>query len=291
MFFGQALINDLSSSDEPLSVSVQLETHSYPTPMERFVTQADIGLILSYEDQFDHDFSFRRGWLLQAKRLFSSRPLHEQLLSSGYRSENRFTENSRFESQKPAQHERMRFLRDWAGCDFIRYLLYCPRPSSLDKPVRERLSAARARTLATDIFDHALGLELRDDFLSENPTIAAGVFVALLDSLPNSLLAVHTALFSGVSPFSWFIVSQLAQTHGIHRRDRIPMEDPSGSNIDNPVIEGLIRGDTNAIRRDDTLLDVVELKQVRILPAHTISIKVINGIDRPRSERLGLGDH
>lgn len=276
------LINDLSSSDEPLSVSVQLETHSYPKPMERYVTQADVGLILSYEDQFNHDLSFRRGWLLQAKRLFPSRRRHED----------GFTENSGFESHDPAQHDRMRRLRDWAECDFIRYLLYCPRPSSLDKPVRERLSAARARALANDIFDFALGLELRDDFLSTNPTVAAGIFVALLDALPDSLLAVHSTLFSGVSPFSWFIVSQLAQTEGIRRRsmgpERMMMGDPTDSNLNNPVIEGLIRGDADAIREDESLMAVLDdLSQAQILPAHTVSVRVISGIDRPRNERIG----
>lgn len=273
------LINDLSSSDEPLSLSVQLETHSYPKPMERYVTQADIGLILSYEDQFNHDLSFRRGWLLQAKRLFPTR----------HKYEHGFTENSRFESQDLAQHDRMRRLRDWAECDFIRYLLYCPRPSSLDKSVRERLSAARARALAADIFDYALGLELRDDFLSANPTVAAGMFVALLDGLPDSLLAVHGALFTSVSPISWFIVSQLAQTEGINcRSERMMMGRGSDSNLNNPVIEGLIRGDADAIRQDDTLVALLDdIEQARILPAHTVSVRVINGIDRPRNESIG----
>ena len=186
----------------------------------------------------------------------------------------------------------MRRLRDWAECDFIRYLLYCPRPASLDKPVRERLSAARARALAADIFDFALGLELRDDFLSTTPTVAAGVFVALLDALPDSLLAVHAALFSGVSPFSWFIVSQLAQTDGIRPRsmehERMMRGDRSDSNLNNPVIEGLIRGDADAIRGDESLVAVLDdLNQARILPAHTVSVRVINGIDRPQNERIG----
>lgn len=275
------LVKDLTLSDEPLSVLVQLETHSYPKPMERYVTQSDVGLILSYEDQFNRDMSFRRGWLLQAKRLF---PTHHTY-------EHGFTENSKFESHDPAQHERMRKLRDWAECDFIRYLLYCPRPASLDKSVRERLSAARSRALASDIFDFALGLELRDDFLSTTPTVAAGIFVTLLDALPDSLLAVHAGLFSGVSPFSWFMVSQFAQTHGIHHhsmeRDRMMPRDRSDSNLNNPVIEGLIRGDTDAIRRDNSLVAVLDdLNQARILPAHTVSVRVINGIDRPKNERI-----
>ena len=277
-------LRDLSATDEPMSVSIELETHSYPTPMERYVTQSDIGFILSYEDQFDHQASFRRGWLFQAKRLFPARQ----------RQDHGFTANSRFESVNKAQHERMRRLRDWAHCDFIRYLLYCPRPSALDKNVREQLCSARSRALARDIFDYSLGLQLRDDFLSDSPTVAAGIFVALLDELPDSLAAVHEFLFKGVSPFSWFIVSQLAQTNGIrirsgHDLDELHRPDWNpDQNLNNPIVNALIRGDFEVFRTDETLMELInDPQQAQILPSHTVTVKVINGIDRPRNRNVG----
>jgi hypothetical protein len=275
-------LKDLSATDEPMSIAVHLETHSYPKSMERYITQSDIGLILSYEDQFDQAASFRRGWLFQAKRLFYSRQRHE----------NGFTANSGFDSMNPEQHERIKRLRDWARCDFIRYLLYCPRPSALDQSVREQLCAARSRALAQDIFDFSLGLELRDDFLSGAPTVAAGIFVALLDSFPGSLVAVHASLFKGVSPFSWFIVSQLAQTDGIRgRREFDERRGPGGSsdqNLNNPVVEALIRGDVDVFSRDGTLMEVIDdPEQAHILPAHTVTVRVINGTDRPRNRNVG----
>jgi hypothetical protein len=278
----ERLVHDLASTDEPLAVNVTLETHSYPKPMERYVTQADIGFILSYEDHFTHGASFRRGWLMQAKRLFASRQHYEH----------GFTQNSRFESINSDQHERMQKLRDWAQCEFIRYLLYCPRPAMLDRNTREHLSAARARALGYDIFDYALGLELRDDFLSESPTVAAGIFVALIDPVPETLLAVHQSLFRNSSPFSWFIVNQLAQTDGIHARReremRRPQSPSENGNMNNPIIEGLIRGDASVIEQDETLMAVLEdAEQAQILPAHTVSVRVINGIDRPRRENNG----
>jgi hypothetical protein len=234
--------------------------------MERYVTQSDIGFILSYEDQFDRDASFRRGWLMQAKRLFASH----------YKYEHGFTPNSRFDSIDPDQHDRMKALRDWANCDFIRYLLYCPRPALLDKSTREQLSAARARTLSSKIFDYALGLELRDDILSDNPTTAAGIFVAILDELPDDLLSVHQQLFRTVSPFAWFIVTQIAQTGGLSSLN-------NDRNLNNPIIDGLIRGDISVIRKDETLMSVLENAEYsNIMPVHTITVKVVNGIDRPR---------
>ena len=271
------LSRDLSATDEPLAVVVNLETHTYNKLIERYVTQSDIGFILSYEDQLNHDASFRRGWLMQAKRLFPSRQHYEH----------GFTVNSRFESIDSDQHDRMKALRDWAQCDFIRYLLYCPRPAALDKGTRERLTSARATALARDIFDYALGLELRDDFLSDSPTTAAGVFVALLDGLPESLLAVHQSLFSAVTPFSWFIVTQLAQTDGIRHRQREQRREDD-ANLNNPTIDGLIRGDSSVIEQDRILMRILEdPDRAAILPAHTITVMVINGIDRPQRKNNG----
>ena len=216
---------------------------------------------------------------MQAKRLFHIKHY-----------EHRFTVNSGFESVDRAQHKRMERLRDWAQCDFIRYLLYCPRPSTLDKNVREVLCSARSRILANDIFDYSLGLELRDDFLSENPTVAAGVFVASLDKLPNKLLAVHASLFRGVSPFSWFIVSQLAQTKGIYTGEYDRKRHPGGGvdhNLNNPIVEALIRGDVEVFSHDSNLMEVLgDPKKAHILPAHTVIVEVINGIERQRNKEI-----
>ena len=270
-----SLVRDLSATDEPLSITVQLETHTYPKPMERFVTQSDIGFILSYVDQFDLSTSFRRSWLMQAKRLFHTR--HKYELG--------FTQNSRFESFDADQHERMKALRDWAKCDFIRYLLYCPRPSDLDRNLRERLCSARSRTVAQNIFDYSIGLELRDDFLSETPTVAAGIFVAFLDDFPDSFLAVHSSLFSRVFPFSWFIVSQLAKIRDI--RSVMGSGDRPDHNLDNPIVEALIRGDIDVFSRDETLISIIDdPENAQILPAHTVTVSVVNGVDRPRDENL-----
>ena len=274
-----SFLKDLSATDEPLAISVQLDTHSYPKSMERYVTQSDIGFILTYQDQFNPKASFRSGWLLQAKRLFHSTRRHEH----------GFTVNSQFGSVDYEQHARMVRLRDWAKCDFIRYLLYCPRPSGLERGVREQLSSARSIALSNDIFDYALGLELRDDLLSASPTTAAGMHIALLDALPDSLLKVHQSLFHGVTPFSWFIVSQLARNAGIrglqeHELRAGRANDESG-NLNNPIIDAIIRGDSETFEKDSTLAEVMDdPEQSRILPAHTITVRVVNGLDRPRGQ-------
>lgn len=275
------LLNDLAMTDEPLSIDVTLDTHSYPKSMERYVTQSDIGFILSYQNQFMHKSSFKAGWLMQAKRLFHDKKSHNR----------EYTTHSGFESINKAQHDRMKKIRDWAECDFIKYLLYCPRPSYLERELREHLSMARSTTLSRDIFDYTMGLELRDDLLSNCPTTAAGIFVAQLDSLPKSLLEIHKSIFEKVTPLSWFIVTQLAQSEGIRIREHHRMERElgrSGSNLNNPIINGLVRGDHSVIKEDSKLVAVLEdASQAKILPAHTLTVKVVNGVDRQTNDIRG----
>ena len=185
---------DFVRFDEPISIRLKVETHQYPKHLERWVTQSDLGLVVNYQNQFAPEFSLRRSWLLQAKRVFPS---------SGGNSYDRY---SAFPSRDSEQEKRMRYLRDWAGEDFIRFLLYCPRPKTLGQPVRETLNQLRTNALSRNIFDYAFGLQLRDDLLSENPTVAAGMFVAPLDHCPSNLGDVHQSLFNQTIPFSWFMI-------------------------------------------------------------------------------------
>jgi hypothetical protein len=101
---------DFAKSDEPLSIRFRIETRQYPKHLERWVTQSDLGLIINYQNQFAPAHSTRRAWLLQAKRVF---PM----------ADDNYEVDSEFKSTDAAQTERMKALRDWAGTDFIRFLL------------------------------------------------------------------------------------------------------------------------------------------------------------------------
>ncbi|KIG10923.1 hypothetical protein [Caballeronia concitans] len=265
------LHEDLAKSDEPVGIRLEIDSHQYPKHLERWVTQADFGLIIKYQDQFDHNHSTSAAWLMQAKRAFPAR-------NGDYET------NSKFASADAAQDARMKALRDWAGEDFIRYFLYCPRPRDLQQPVREALNQARTNALSGDIFDYTLGLELRDDMLSASPTIAAGLFVSMLDEIPKTLLETHSSLFSRTTPFSWFIIQHMANgRHSIHHRRASPESIRAGTRgRRSREIEQLVRGDHRVLAGME-LPDSLSLDtQARILPAHTITISVICGLDRPR---------
>jgi hypothetical protein len=208
--------------------------------------------------------------LLQAKRAFPTHGVYEI--------------DSEFKSTDAAQTARMKLLRDWAGMDFIRFLLYCPRPISLKASVREALNQMRTNALAGDIFDYTLGLQLRDDLLSPNPTIAAGLFVADIDAMPKTLGETHGALFDTSTPFSWFIIQHLSSEQHFsnrHRRRGPVLRDFE----DNPKaddIERLVRGDHRVLETRDLPDSLSGDTPPRVLPQFVIEISVVSGVERPR---------
>ena len=211
---------------------------------------------------------------MQAKRVFPNRSRE-------------YDTASKYASTDAAQDARMKLLRDWAGEDFIRYFLYCPRPKDLEQHVREALSQGRTHALSGNIFDYSLGLELRDDMLSSSPTIAAGLFVASLDNVPKTLLETHASIFQSTIPFSWFIVQHMAKAnlrHSLYCRRASP-ESIRASNR-SPIardIERLVRGDHRVLEGINLPDGLNSDTSPRVLPAHTIEISVVCGVDRQRS--------
>src|SRR3989304_9800035 len=94
------LNKDLAALDGLLDLTFSIDTHEYDSNMERWVTQADLGLIISYEDYLLPSESWSAAWLLQAKRL---QPISRNPLV--------YTDRSRFAAYDPEQHQRIEHLQ------------------------------------------------------------------------------------------------------------------------------------------------------------------------------------
>ena len=94
------LNQDLRDLGSLLQADISLEATPYNKYQERHLTQADFGLILEYSDHVDYSKSFRKGVLVQAKKLFPSS-------GSGY------ALSSRYKSFDAGQHERLSKLEDY----------------------------------------------------------------------------------------------------------------------------------------------------------------------------------
>ena len=78
--------------------------------------------------------------------------------------------------------------------------------------------------------------------------------------MPESFLKLHQSIFKGVTPFSWFIVSQLAQNPGIRSHDLLDVVRNGGpkTNLNNPIIDGFLRGDALVIKQEESLASLLD---------------------------------
>lgn len=265
------LNQDLYDLDGILNVTFAVQTHEYDSNIERWVTQADIGLVINFIDNMLPENSRRASWLLQAKRLYPDQ-----------RNPVTYSEASRFRGFDSDQHERIEKLVELVGVPFVRYLLYCPRPSYLDPVVERKLSHLRNLKLTGAIFDYTLGLELHEALSQRNSSIAAGIFVAQSDDVPHTLGDVHGSIFQLCSPFSWFLVSQITP-NALHfqQYSRSSSSRIGGSSPEEEWAYGIVTGEGDAVER---LVEQLEGEDdtpntFAFLPAHSITVDVVVGHD------------
>jgi len=254
------LYNDFSKFDEPIAIYTRIETHKYTKYVENRITHADIGIIINYQNQFEKNESFKRCWLLQSKRLFHSK-----------KSNFSYTTESRFESFDNEQHKNILKLNKKYGCEFVKYLLYCPRFKNLERQVREELVYAQNKALRDEIFDYTFGLELRDDLMNENNTISSSLYVCSADSFPDNFLNVYELLFGGITPFAWFIIQ-----HFNSSSSKKSWDIDYNENYKNVILERIVRGDTKVLQSANLSEEEVN----NIIPLYTIEINIIHGLNR-----------
>lgn len=255
-----------------------LRTHEYPASLERWVTQSDVGMILTYTDHFLPYRSWTIPWLLQAKRVYPNK-------LTGL-----FDESSAFKAKNPDQHNRMAALNKRLGYGAVKYLLYCPRPQVLDQLTAVKLAHLRDVALSDQIFDYAPGLTLHQDLASGGDTLAAGVFVANLESVPATLRATHESIFHSTIPLSWFLTFQFANGNQYPEGWR-PLEllgVDTHAIDDDAAIEfagRLASGDVEAVREIAIMTGRQgEVDPIPLLPAHTLRINIAVG-DQADPER------
>ena len=273
------LRDDLSVTSDPTSVAFNLETHKYRKDFENLVSQADLGLIIRYENNYEPALSGQRSWLLQAKRVYETK-------NDPHR---RYEPRAKFNSFDADQDARIRELVRFVDDDFFRYLLYCPRPEGLDQQTRNELSYLRSKALRSEIFDYAGGLQVRDDVLNGSPTLAAGMFVADVKECPKTLGDVHAGLLTTATPLSWFIVQHIP---GAESRLRGRFSDGTGlrqSTETHRESDDLV---SMIVRGDEEVVGIISEKLAgrrwagRLLPAATLTVTISAGasmdLDRPR---------
>jgi hypothetical protein len=278
---------EFSAGGEAVTARLKVDTHEYTPDQENHVTQSDIGLVIRFNDHIMEEETWTMAWLLQAKRL--SPRLNKIPM---------FTEASAFAGIDADQQRRIEQLNQAVGLDFVRYLLYCPRPSQLDEISRAKLARVRNQTLNHCIFDYASGLELHRDLLSDSPTVAAGLFVTSAAKAPKNLTSVHSGLFATCLPLAWFLIGHMVPLPYVRSASvwqnggegppyvfgsRLREADDESEAEDNDLTThrdaealatGIVTGDQRAIKSVLQSNRRSDLREFRFLPAHTLTLEI-----------------
>jgi hypothetical protein len=170
--FGIRQLNDeLKQTGSLLQAALSLETRTYTKYQERNLTQADLGIIVDYRDNIEPSLSFRKGVLVQAKRLFPNQKGHYSL-SSLYASfdpdqHNRIVKlRDQYRNRKPRKgddQEMEVFMKSHGLCqDSFCYLLYNPPLSVLPPSEKERVTHSQLTSDSGKIYDYTHGLFLHE---------------------------------------------------------------------------------------------------------------------------------
>lgn len=255
------LRDDLAEASEPIGVSFNLETHKYSKDFEGCISQADLGLIVKYENNFEPNLSGERSWLLQAKRAYPTAL-----------NPTRYEPKAKFAAKNAAQERRIQELIKFVDKDFFRYLLYCPRPETLDEKTRLELTYFRGRALSDQIFDFSYGLELRDDIRNGSKTVASGIFVSGIDNAPKCLGDIHASIFKTTTPLSWFLIQHIPSL-GRHDWERDSLLD---GHRDDDLVSKIVRGDPDVVGEIAKKLSDDSWNGT-LLPASTLTVTISVG--------------
>jgi hypothetical protein len=271
------LKKDLIKLDRCLNVNFTIETHEYHPKVERWVTQSDIGIIIKFTPYLLPEASWSVAWLLQAKRLCPY--LHNS-------SKSRYDEKSKFDIDKE-QKDRIDILSKIVGVTFIKYLLYCPRPSMLDNAIANTLYNNSNSMLAKK--EHIFSLLFPDN-------LDSGIFVNDSGNLPSNLSIVHQSIFHSCLPLSWFIAEHFF-CKNLHEstscKSRLLYGKPNISQMSDSKYEGeewvhgIVSGNRKAISKlIAQLQDIPDIpEKFPFLPAHTMTINITSERQNPDLEK------
>lgn len=289
LFYTLRQLNEDLSVFDGFEMHVTLETYEYPSRIEQWVTQSDLGLVLKFEDLMIPDDSWTASWLFQAKRLYPT--LNNPV---------QYDEKSKFRSMDPAQHARIKKLIEVTGVSFIKYLLYCPRVESLDHITQQKMRHMHNKFLANHIYDYTFGLQLYNELRKVNNSLGAGLLIADPSHLPNTFGVAHTKMLMpitpsfqptisimlpfwpsttlpfcpSIAPLAWFLALQLVGGR------------PDIAQSDSDRVHGIVTGDMRAVEQVIALFNNdTEQAPIPFLPPRTLTIGVSVGHDLDSEHR------
>lgn len=258
------LNRDLASADDGVDFEATLDTYPHNTAMERYVSQSDFGLVLSYDNRVMPELNWSAAWLVQAKRVFPNPATGE------------YDDGAKFRSVNSDQQQRLDVLAGVLGSDALLYGLYCPSTAKLPDLMRTKVRALHTFNVSQSIFDYAPGLALKDVFAA-NGKIDSGIWLHPTEMKPKGLIDLHSLAFVSAWPLSWFFVNKFSVRHVPGMRVPRPHTSPEQERV-----RKIVRGNEQAVR--ELIRELTEMGEkseaptnITVLPRHTITITATVG--------------
>ncbi|MFE9328144.1 hypothetical protein ACIHDR_43070 [Nocardia sp. NPDC052278] len=261
----------LSRAVPLLELRFDIDTHEYPSSVERYVTQSDLGLVVRYEDNVKPELGWEAACLLQAKKLY--------LDSTG-----KYSLSSDFRAKDQKQRSRAEKVNKALDCELIRYLLYCPRPEDLDTSTAAILRHLRDLNISKEIFDFTQGMELYANLLSRNPILDAGLVVAPVSAVPKTLAQTYEQMFSESLPWAWFLTFWLTGTSSCGAAH--PLMEEMRSDRQPDIASRIVKGNPAAVRELLQQVGELDARDFRFMPANTVTITASIGPNLERDQTV-----
>ena len=263
---------DLAACGDGLDLEIKIDTYPHNSAMERYVSQSDFGLVLEVDNKILPQENWFAAFLVQAKRLFRNPNSGE------------YDQKSSFQAVDAEQQLRLDRLARVIGEDALDYCLYCPPISALSDTARMQARALHNRNLHNKIFDYSGGLALRDA-LVQTGGINAGLWFRPIAYKPSTLLELHGSAFRTALPLTWYIIQYFIPAAGGRHREQYRAPEHSHRH-DYDRVRRIVTGDEQAIR--DLIRELADAGEeseapahIRVLPRHTLTIKVSVGRSLP----------
>lgn len=255
-----------------LDVDFHISAHQHAQKFEAYVSQADFGLVMEYQNTVLPELNWTAAYLMQAKRLFRD--------AGGV-----YSLKSKFESVSDQQTKRMQDLANILGEDAIRYCLYMPQTNDYALASASAIRTLHTRNLSCEIYDFAVGLALHDSIRASGG-IDAGIWISSIASACKTAAQVHSSAFGTAHPLTWFILRHFGElSHHTRNRMGLNQHHRQSTSSDNWVerVSKIATGDPAAAQAlIDELGDAAREREVdpesmKVLPGYSVTIRVKSG--------------
>ena len=260
-----ALQDKINSKGDMLRVTLEMTSHE--GKYETYVSNADFGLILKYENAVLPGQDWKAAYLIQAKRLYPNAKADGS---------NSYSIRSKFSAIDHDQDNRIQSVANILGGSAIKYCLYMPKTNQYDRNSGGAIRTWHLHNLSNNFFDYAGGLALHNTIRCAGG-IDSGIWFADIDAKKRNAEDIHRSAFIKSYPLTWFILRHFNGGIPSHKDGHLNFVNNQRGRRSLSIAIGdedeslqLI----NELMENDRRIRLEALPRIKVLPKYSLSIGV-----------------